>query len=100
MAARRPNDILAHLQSKGFRDHGGPDRKLILYVNGQRTGIWTQVGRHNKDYDDRLLGLMRRQLRLDRLSDLLRLIDCPMDHDEYVAVLRGKGAIVLNDDVP
>lgn len=50
-----------------------------------------KFGSGYKDYSDSLLCQMAKQLRLDSKKDLCNLIDCPMDVDEYRAILAAKG---------
>jgi len=88
VSARRSTVIESALLRKGFRVEQRHHRFLILYVDGRRTAIRTKISHGGKDYGDFLLSRMREQLRLPTVRQLLRLIDCPMDSDEYVTVLR------------
>ena len=93
MASRRSTRILAALEGKGFVDTGGDHHWLVLYVSGRKTSVRTKISRGQKDYGDSLLGAMKRQLHLNSVRDLLRLIDCPMGHEDLVQLLVEKGAL-------
>lgn len=92
MAAAEREDVLAGLTAKGFRKEDRDHVFLLLEVDGKKTGIFTYVsrGRAYKTLGDDILTAMRKQLRLDTKSQLLELIECPMDHPKYVAYLRSK----------
>jgi hypothetical protein len=73
------------LRRKGFREEqGSRHHKLVLQRQGKDSPVFTFVSYGTSEYGDRLLGVMAsRQLHVSK-ADLLRLIDCPMDYDEYV----------------
>jgi hypothetical protein len=92
MASRKGSEIERALLSKGFRYSDTHHRYLILHVGEKRTAIRTYVS-HNLEYGDSLLGQVRKQLHLSSRDDVLRLVDCPMSGDEYVAHLRDQGLL-------
>lgn len=87
MTTRKSKEILNGLKSKGFQQSNTDHKKLILFVNGQKTSIRTKVSHGKKEYGDQLLALVKRQLKLDSSHQLLELIDCPMSTKEYVEYL-------------
>jgi len=93
VASRRASDIEAALLRKGFRKDNTHHRYLILYVEDQEMRVRTRISHAAGDYGDRLLAEVRKQLRLSRKEDLLRLVDCPMSGEEYVRLLRSQGVI-------
>lgn len=70
MAVRKTRDIRRALLNKGFRFvEGGSHEKYYLQDgDGKVTAIFTLLSRGSKprEYDDRLLGRMARQLKLPR----------------------------------
>ncbi len=84
--------IEASLKKKGFVEEGG-DHRYFLHQHGKRTGVttFTSHGSGYKTYGITLLKRMRIQLRLDSMLQTRRLLECPMDADEYNAVLKEKG---------
>ena len=92
MASRRRREIEAALLRKGFRESKkSHHRYLTLYVNGEERRVRTYLSHGGRDHGDALLSQMQKQLRLPSKQDLLNLIDCPMDADEYVALLAEQG---------
>jgi hypothetical protein len=79
--------------SKGFREESGGHRRLFLYVDGERTSVWTEVSHGEKQYCGNLLVLVKRELKLGSIKDVQKLIDCPMTYDAYVSGLRKDGII-------
>lgn len=88
MASRRGTTIHAALQRKGFRTDNNDHHYLVLYIQGRKTSVRTKVSHSNIDYGDSLLSRMKQQLRLPTVRQLLRLIDCPMESEEYLTLLR------------
>lgn len=84
--------IESSLRKKGFIEEGGDHKYFYHEVEGKRTGAYTKTSRGSKYkvYDDILLKQMKIQLRLDSLSQVRRLLECPMDADEYNAILSNK----------
>lgn len=89
MATRKAREIKEGLTKKGFiavqRDH----TYLFFSVGGRKSSIHTKISHGNKEYGDHILSLVARQLRITtkQLDDLL---DCPMSHEDYLAILRTK----------
>lgn len=81
------------LLRKGFVREMGSHRFLRLKVGNKTTGIktWTSHGSDYKDYGDALLTAIKKELRLDTKQQLVRLIECPLSHQDYVSSLREKG---------
>jgi len=63
--------------------------------NGKRTRAYTYVstGSGYKSYGDALLKRMKKELCLDTLQEVKRLLECDMDGAEYNRKLRSKGLI-------
>ena len=91
MNVRKTRDIRQALLSKGFslREGGSHEKYFLQDHNGKVTAIFTLLSRGSKprEYDDRLLGRMARQLKLSK-DQLLDLIDCPLQHAAYLDLLQ------------
>lgn len=85
--------IEASLRKKGFVQEGGDHSYYYHEVNGKRTGAYTYLSCSSgyKVYGDTLLKLLKRELRLDSLNQVKLLLECPMDGEQYNAVLKQKG---------
>jgi hypothetical protein len=93
---RERAQISASLQTKGFTLTVGDDHDFLVFSHaGLTRAVFTKLSRGTayREYSDKLLGEMCRQLQITR-GQLNRLIDCPMDGPEYVGVLLDRGIIV------
>ena len=84
--------IESSLRKKGFIEEGGDHKYFYHEIDGKRTSAYTKVSRGTgyKDYSINLLKTMKIQLRLDTLEQLRRLLECPMDANEYNDILKKK----------
>lgn len=83
------------LAQKGFVRKNNDHRYFHHTYQGKHTGIvtYTSHGSGYKVYDDSLLGLMKRQLRLDTMNEVRGLLLCPISGAEYIELLKKKGKI-------
>jgi len=86
MSVRSCREIEAALTRKDFRVVTNDHRWLWFYYKGKKTTIRTLLSHGAPDYGDQLLGLMARQLRLQR-PQLNLLLDCPMSAESYAGIL-------------
>lgn len=86
----RTEEIARALLAKGFREVTGRHRKFVLYHQGKRTSIRTELSHGSKTVEGNLLGAIKRQLRLDSIDQLSNLIKCPMEYEDYIAFLQSK----------
>lgn len=89
-------DIDRALRKKGFQRRETDHHRYFLYVDGRKTRVHTKLSHGTQEYGDTLLGPISRQLHLTRveLNDLIR---CPLDAESYVALLRERGILDLDD---
>lgn len=88
-------EIESSLVAKGFVREDTHHRYFYHEVKGKRTGIqtYTSHGSDFKTYGDNLLKMMKRQLRLDTLTQVVDLLKCPMTGEDYYKNLKKKGLI-------
>jgi hypothetical protein len=82
------------LLRKGFVE-GGTDRDFYrLETGGKRHSIGTKLSRGSKykDYSDDLVRDVYKQLGLTK-DELISFVDCPLDYEHYVKLLRERGKI-------
>lgn len=81
------------LLAKGFIKDYSDHKILRLVVNGKITRIRTKIsfGSQHKDYGDTLLDCIKKQLHLGNKLQLLRLVDCTTEYEDYVAYLKTSG---------
>lgn len=93
MAQIKKKLIVSSLKKKGFVQDSG-DHKFFHYeVDGKQIGgVYTKVshGSTHNDYDDYLLGQMKKQLKLDTTAQVKELLTCPMSADQYKNILKKK----------
>ncbi|MHC4394670.1 MAG: hypothetical protein ACYS1A_03360 [Planctomycetota bacterium] len=82
------------LRQKGF--HKGSSTHHLYFhhkFKGKETGPYAYVShsKQKKDISGNLLLSMRKTLRLDSISQVVALLECPMDGDTYNSIIREKG---------
>jgi len=96
MIIERKN-INRNLPKKGFKKvKSGHHIYFHHYLNDVATGAYTYISHSKKStssYSGYLLKSVRRQLQLDSNQDVVDLINCPMDGEQYNEILRQKGLI-------
>lgn len=87
--------IESNLPSKGFIRDDTHHRYFYHEYQGQRTGTYTYTshGSKYKIYRENLLGMMKRQLRLNTIRQVIDLFKCPITGDDYNQILKDKGLI-------
>ena len=85
-------DVAAGLEKKGFHRDNSKDVHYRLFIDGEKTIIYTMISHGEKEIHDGLLGTMARQVKLPR-KQFNDLIDCPLAFDEYVNILRKAGHV-------
>jgi hypothetical protein len=94
MTAYKTKDICSALKKKGFSET--PKNRhthYILYENGKKTEIFTFISRGIAEYNDNLLGSMKKQLHLESKTELKNFIECPMAKEQYRDLLIERGCI-------
>lgn len=81
------------LSKKGFERHNDDHRRWILYVDGKRTAIGTEISHGRFEYQRRLLAHLRRQLGDLSGDEFDRLVSCTLDGPGYRKLLEGRGLI-------
>ena len=89
------SDIESSLVGKGFVKEDTHHRYFHHEMEGKRTGIstYTSHGSHYKTYGDNLLTQIKKQLRLDTLTQVADLFKCPMTGADYNESLKKKGLL-------
>lgn len=85
-------DVAAGLSKKGFAARNSHHTFFHLYVDGKKRAVYTKISHGTREIDDKLLGMMARQVGLSK-RDFHDLIDCPLSSDDYVKLLRAAGRI-------
>jgi hypothetical protein len=90
------DNLERNLPRKGFeRKKSGHHIYFHHKFNGRATGAYTYLSHSIKvrDIAKALLTSIRKQLMLDSNAQVVDLVNCPMDGDEYNKILRQKGVL-------
>jgi hypothetical protein len=85
-----PRKVKNNLQRKGFIEEQGAKHIHYIFVHKGIEICRTKMSRNDQDLNDYLLSKMQKQLKLDKIRDFIRLIDCPMSEEEYIDILKYK----------
>lgn len=85
-------DVAAGLLKKGFELRQNDHAFYHLFVDGKKTIVSTKISHGEREITDSLLGMMARQVKLTR-KQFNDLVDCPLEFDEYVKLLRKAGHV-------
>jgi len=93
----KPTRIIRQsLTTKGFIEEKSDHCKFWLYVDEEKTIIHTKFSHGQKECGNDLLAKMAHQLKLTR-KDFNDLIDCPLDKEAYIKMLKDKGGNYIFD---
>jgi hypothetical protein len=90
MRPRKPHELRSALEAKGFEPQESDHTWYFLHIRGRKTDIRTKVHHHPREYDDRLLGLVAKQMRLTT-RELGDFLECPLTRDGYIERMRDRG---------
>ncbi len=80
------NVAMKSLSKKGFRKKKDGDHVYFHHeYQGKETGAYTKFShsKKEKDINDYLISCMQKQLHLDKRSEVVNLLKCPMDGESY-----------------
>ena len=63
-----------------------------LVVEGKKRHVYTRISHSGKEYGDRLLQALSKQLHLTR-SELTEFANCPLSREDYVNLLFARGVL-------
>jgi hypothetical protein len=88
-------EVRKNLKKKGFVEESNHHVFLHHEVEGRRTGAYTYVphGKAKQDVGHDIERSMKLQLALQTTEQVRRLVECPMDSAEYLAILRVSGRL-------
>ena len=87
------NVAMKSLSKKGFSKKLDGDHIYFHHeYEGKVTGPWTKFShsKKEKDINDYLISCMKKQLKLDQRSEVVKLLNCPMDGRTYNEILISK----------
>lgn len=96
MAVRDRRKIQQSFKKKGFimEDRKRHEAYILVDPEDNLTDVFTVISRGGsyKQYGSPLLGYMADELKLSN-QELLKLIDCDLEYDDYITILQQKGAL-------
>lgn len=83
------------LSKKGFIKDETHHTYFYYEYNGKKTGIYTYIshGSKSKTCGNPLLSMMKKQLKLDTIKQVIDLFECPMSEEEYSQILQAKNFV-------
>lgn len=90
MKPKKPHELRSALEAKGFEPQENDHTYYFLHIEGGKTDIRTKVHHHRREYGDKLLGLVAREMRLT-MRELGDFLECPLTRDEYIKRMRDRG---------
>lgn len=88
------NDVIRALKKKGFKLSDNDHKHFVLYVDGKKTTIRTEVSQGEKEIGDVLIHLMSIQMKLDK-KQFEDFINCPLSYERYKAVLQKQDFLLI-----
>ena len=87
--------IESSLSKKGFIKDETHHTYFYHEYNGKKTGIYTYTshGSKSKVCGNPLLSMMKKQLKLDTINQVVDLFECPMSEEEYNQILEEKNIL-------
>jgi len=86
----KTKNIIIGLEKKGFLKTMGDHIYLRFHDTLKRKSeIKTKISHGAKEYDDILLRLMAKQLKINK-NQLKDLINCPLSQENYEKLIQGK----------
>lgn len=87
MASYKTAELEKALCKKGFVRSNKHHRMFRFYYKGKKTPVKTRLSHGAKEYNDNLLGQMKKQLKLPEKQQLIDFIECPLDEKKYGEIL-------------
>ncbi|MFQ5810078.1 MAG: hypothetical protein ACE5JM_10710 [Armatimonadota bacterium] len=84
------------LRRKGFRLETRRHRVYHFYHAGKKPPIFRLISHGQREIPEGLLGRMRLQLRLATNQQVRDLLECPIEHADYLRILRDRGVDPLD----
>ncbi|MBW0179189.1 hypothetical protein [Sediminibacterium sp.] len=79
------------LLKKGFRLSDGDHHFYLYYYNGKVVAK-TKISHNDQEINDWLISKMHKQCQISK-SDFFDLINCPLDEEGYIEILKNKGLL-------
>jgi predicted RNA binding protein YcfA (HicA-like mRNA interferase family) len=93
MKPRKSKDIQSVLEKKGFVLEPRKEHHQFYYLetDGKKQRIYTYLSHGAKEYDARLMNMIKKQLKFRDNKLAEDFFDCPMSGKQYVEMLKGGG---------
>ena len=95
MSTKKTSVIEKALLQKGFEQDKTHHRMYWLHVKGKKTGIRTRLSHGKEEYDDNLLAMVARQIKLNKKL-FFSYVDCSFTKDQYIQYLIDEKKIKLS----
>jgi predicted RNA binding protein YcfA (HicA-like mRNA interferase family) len=87
----KSDKVCKNLKKKGFVECN-THHKYYEFVHEGKVILHTKVSHNGQDINDYLISQMKSQCMLSK-QEFLDLVNCPLSLEEYVKILKNKGAL-------
>ena len=97
MKPRKTKDIQKVLLKKGFKIYPQKDHHQFYYltIDDVKYPVYTYFSHGKKEYDKKLMGEIKKQLKFASANEAEDFFDCPMSGQQYVDMLVENEAITM-----
>jgi predicted RNA binding protein YcfA (HicA-like mRNA interferase family) len=81
LGTRKNYNIANSLLNKGFEEKQSSHTRLIYFIDGKKSSIFTVVSHGKKEISDDLMHKMAKQMKLS-YKQFCDVVDCPMSKEE------------------
>ena len=97
MATVKTRLLRKALLDKGFRIDKTHHEMYWFFSGERKTSIRTRISHGESEYDDYLLGLVSRQMKLSK-QQLLGFVVCALKYSGYLKLLKAAGHVIDDDN--
>jgi len=100
MKPRKTKYLKKVLKKKSFQSFPEKNHHQFYYlvVDGKKESVYTYFSHGKSEYDKKLMGAIKHQLKFPTSKDAENYFDCPMSGDQYVELLREIGVLPPKGD--
>lgn len=98
MAVIQVIDAEANLLSKGFKKEQSKHTLYHFFHDGVKTGVHTLLSHGEKEIDEFVIGMIKRELKIKTQSQVKKFLKCELDQNWYISFLKGE-KIIKEDPV-
>ena len=79
--------VVKSLLAKGFQESDNDHKYFTLYIDGNKTSVYTKVSHGASEIADPILTCMQKQMRLSK-REFQSFVDCHLSKDGYANLIQ------------